>query len=185
MCDLGSKHGAVITKPAPPTQAPSPALVIAAVCTAEAKSDATAKPTTMTPAKKFFPIPIPREPERVAGAHGDRITLGKTTMVVEREGGAKPPPAKGRGRRGSRRQGARGGAGAVVRSSARSKAPPAVISKGFTVNPNLVRLRVCRCVLKGGVEGGGSWFQRVRPSDHDRAAAFKLHATFNYAVLFV
>ncbi|CAN0170829.1 unnamed protein product, partial [Laminaria digitata] len=59
--------------------------------TANNAGGASVRPTTPPPPKqKFFPIPIPREPEWVAGAHGDRISLGKTVFVLEREGGPEP-----------------------------------------------------------------------------------------------
>lgn len=123
--DLKSKHGAVITKPAPPAKKPPP-------------KDAPPPPP------KFFPIPIPHGPEWVAGAHGDRITLGKTTFVVEREGGREPL----RMTRPPRRTGPAGGettVGEVARRVVESKRPAAVISKRFTANPNLVRFNVgCR-----------------------------------------
>lgn len=155
--DLGSKHGAVITKPAPNSaSAPQAQRVtktkVAAAAVGSgggrhwrpagiggkdppARADAIAPASVPVPAmaKKFFPIPIPREPEWVAGAHGDRISLGKTVMVLEREGGPEPP-----------NQGHRPSSSAAAASTrpARSKQSPAVISKGFAANPNLV----CMCV---------------------------------------
>lgn len=155
---------------------------------------APARPTTPPPPpkQKFFPIPIPREPEWVAGAHGDRISLGKTVFVLEREGG--PEPTDQRRRRpvsaaGSRAgaiaaaaaaeaaaaaaaeaeaaavaaaeaaaaEGAEGvevGAGAAGSRPARVKKTPAVISKGFTANPNLVSCCCHRGSKVGGWVGG-------------------------------
>lgn len=91
--------------------------------------------------QKFFPIPIPREPEWVAGAHGDRISLGKTLMVLERDGGPEPPE---QGRLRPR----------VVSGPAPTKRAPAVISKGFTANPNLVGFLMMLHWAEGR-EGGG------------------------------
>lgn len=162
MSDLGSKHGAVITKPAPaatPTDNPpaeathhdhtgdtrpsglggkDPPSVTRA--NAASPADASRSPVQQPPPsskQKFFPVPIPREPEWVAGAHGDQISLGKTVMLLEREGGPEPPNG---GR--YRPAGAAAEEGAGVAGEVRPvpvKQPPRVISKGFAVNPNLVR----------------------------------------------
>lgn len=184
--DLGSKHGAVITKIAPTsTPAPSPVQIKASLYKNTKNSTTIVggkierekgsgrpaglggknppigvnfapAPTYPLPLpslkNKFFPIPVPREPEWVAGAHGDCISLGKTVFVLEREGGPEPlgqsrcqPPAVGRGAV------AVATAVATVGGTipARSKAPPKIISKGFTANPNLVRF----VFGLGGVEG--------------------------------
>lgn len=162
--DLGSKHGAVITKPAPPSAAAAPTPAPAGATsgrpaglggknpptTAQNNSATAGRPSPPPAAKqKFFPIPIPRQPEWVAGAHGDRISLGKTVMVLEREGGPEPPH---RGRHqaaapmaGAGTGGMTTGPSAAATRPARSK-PAAVISKGFAVNPNLVRACVCVCM---------------------------------------
>lgn len=166
--DLGSKHGAVITKPAPPSSS-SAAAAPTTTTTAPARatsgrpaglggknppntsqsSGATgSRPSPQPPRKqKFFPIPIPREPEWVAGAHGDRISLGKTVMVLEREGGPEPPH---HGRRQAAAPMAGAGTGGMAATGPARRKPAAVISKGFAVNPNLVRalfvcVRVCVC----------------------------------------
>lgn len=93
----------------------------------------------------------------MAGAHGDRISLGKTVLVLEREGGPEPPPTAAQRRRyvrqqpgggvvevaadGSRKMGAAAAVGAGGGgAAARGKHAPAVISKGFAANPNLVRM---------------------------------------------
>ncbi|CAN0400275.1 unnamed protein product, partial [Ectocarpus sp. 12 AP-2014] len=161
MSDPGSKHGAVITKPAPPSTTYGNAATAAAQPPRKEgggggggggeKGAPAPRPAGLggppppLPKKKFFPIPVPREPEWVAGAHGDRISLGKTVLVLEREGGPEPPASR---RRRAAGPGAGAGAGAADGSSvegggagaagARGKPAPAVISKGFTANPNLV-----------------------------------------------
>ena len=181
LTDLGSKHGAVVTKPAPPSSCAAAAAATGTTVPAAAgNSDgngggnsgawAPARPPGLggkdppaaAPApsrRKFFPIPIPREPEWVAGDHGDTISLGKTVFVLEREGGAEPPSARG----GCRRQpetGARAGARAGPAAGAESgrRQTPAVIAKGFAANPNLVRswltvvcvvLKTCLVVARG------------------------------------
>ncbi|CAN0291217.1 unnamed protein product, partial [Ectocarpus sp. 8 AP-2014] len=160
LSDPGSKHGAVITKPAPPSTTYGNAATAAAQPprkeggggggggggekgTPAPRPAGLGGPPPPLPKKKFFPIPVPREPEWVAGAHGDRISLGKTVLVLEREGGPEPPASRRRraagpgagpgGADGSSVEG--GGAGAA---GARGKPAPAVISKGFTANPNLM-----------------------------------------------
>ncbi|CAN0117605.1 unnamed protein product, partial [Scytosiphon promiscuus] len=171
--DLGSKHGAVITKPAPASSTGVPPPIGSTQPPlAGGKADgqpgagggrggaAAARPAGLggkdppaAPKQKFFPIPIPRAPEWVAGAHGDRISLGKTVLVLEREGGPEPPTTAAQRRRYLRQRpgggvvevavdgsgGVGAGAGAVAAgAAARGKAAPAVISKGFAANPNLM-----------------------------------------------
>ena len=155
LCDLGSKHGAVITKPAPDNcNSDAPPATMAAKRTQRhgegqagagrrpaglggkdpptkgSKKSPPPPPPPLPPKQKFFPIPIPREPEWVAGAHGDRISLGKTVLVLERKGGPEPSGLT-EGRQ------LVGAAGTVASRSPRRR--PAVISKQFAVNPNLVR----------------------------------------------
>lgn len=163
VCDLGSKHGAVITKPAPPRrESPvtgagatpgtrSPAAESArdkksisdelpessGKSASEAAGDAAVTPKTQDK-PKFFPIPVPREPEWVPGAHGDRIILGKTTLQVKREDGPRPPtkiPARRHRKARKAMSGAKDGDGTAER---KRKKPAAIISKVFEVNPNLV-----------------------------------------------
>lgn len=156
LCDLGSKHGAVITKPAPSRRsstastneankgAPTPDGSKAGMEKGGKGGKDPASSSTDVAAKekekpKFFPIPIPRDPEWVAGAHGDLVSLGKTTLMVERKDGPKPPP-KLSGRRRRRPGGARSGVGIGVGAAARRRKPATVISKVFELNPNLVSL---------------------------------------------
>lgn len=199
LSDLGSKHGAVITKPAPPSTTTATAAAAATVLAAGGGDDNSSNSTSAsrsgapaarapapapaptrrlrpaglggkdpplppTTKKTFFPIPVPREPEWVAGAHGDRISLGKTIFLLEREEGPEPPdearwrcrqqPGGGGGGRppGAVGPGARPAAvdGAERGSIGPAALPPpllrgnkqqtsAVISKGFAANPNLVR----------------------------------------------
>lgn len=167
VCDVGSKHGAVITKPAP-SRAPSPTNTrerekssstpaVSALPKAKGANmednrgaDANKPPALGTggdPAvtietqgqPKFFPIPIPREPEWVEGAHGDKISLGKTILLVERRDGPRPPRLP---RRRRRRVGTKTSVGAGVetaKSVTKPRKPATVISKVFELNPNLVR----------------------------------------------
>lgn len=91
------------------------------------------------PKQKFYPIPIPREPEWVAGDHGDRISLGKTVLMLERNGGPEPSGLGGRQSvRVEKHAGAGTDAAGAVTPRVQKQRRPAVISKRFSVNPNLV-----------------------------------------------
>ncbi|CAM9264213.1 unnamed protein product [Choristocarpus tenellus] len=132
--DLCSKHGSIIQKPDPNSTTPSTTLENSEAMAGLGVEKGLDTGRTPEASCKVFPIPIPREPEWVTGADGDRIKVGQTVLRIERvmvERRAVTPGGRSEVVETS-------AAGAGISSRPRTKmVKPSVISKGFRMNPNL------------------------------------------------